>query len=247
MLLCDFHIHTLYSDGAQTLDEIVKLYGELGFDCIAITDHACDTGSPLGKMARFLDRTLTPAGFKNYIAHIDRVAAQAWRDYKMLVLPGVEITQNRIQNSRSCHILGIGTREWVDPNLEAVSAARGLRAQGALAIAAHPVFTRKLEKQTFYLWDRREELKKEFDAWEVASGPYLFSEVLNSGLPLLASSDLHHKKQIRSWKTKLDCDLDPAAVLDAVRKQKLEFTFFSGVASEPVPASFGPQVFDISA
>ena len=69
----------------------------------------------------------------------------------------------------------------------------GSRGFGAIAItdhlceertligkAAHPVSTRKPEKQTYYLWDRRKELAGEFDAWEVASGPYLFSEVLQS-------------------------------------------------------------------
>jgi len=36
----DFHIHSLnYSDGMNTIDEIVKYSGEIGLTKIAITDH----------------------------------------------------------------------------------------------------------------------------------------------------------------------------------------------------------------
>jgi predicted metal-dependent phosphoesterase TrpH len=36
-LLCDFHVHTHWSDGRLTLAEVVDLYGSTGkFDVIAI-------------------------------------------------------------------------------------------------------------------------------------------------------------------------------------------------------------------
>ncbi len=39
-LLCDFHVHTRWSDGQLTVREVVDLYGRTGkFDVIAITDH----------------------------------------------------------------------------------------------------------------------------------------------------------------------------------------------------------------
>ena len=39
-LLCDFHVHTQWSDGKLTVREVVDLYGQTGkFDVIAITDH----------------------------------------------------------------------------------------------------------------------------------------------------------------------------------------------------------------
>ena len=38
-LLCDFHVHTQWSDGKLTIAEVVDLYGSSGnFDVIAITD-----------------------------------------------------------------------------------------------------------------------------------------------------------------------------------------------------------------
>ena len=39
MLLCDFHIHTTWSDGSVPLRDVVDIYGQAGFDVIAITDH----------------------------------------------------------------------------------------------------------------------------------------------------------------------------------------------------------------
>ena len=39
-LLCDFHVHTRWSDGRLSLRDTVDLYGRTGkFDVIAITDH----------------------------------------------------------------------------------------------------------------------------------------------------------------------------------------------------------------
>ena len=39
-LLCDFHVHTRWSDGRLTIREVIDLYGQTKhFDVIAITDH----------------------------------------------------------------------------------------------------------------------------------------------------------------------------------------------------------------
>jgi len=51
VLLCDFHIHSNYSDGKLTVPEVVDLYGRLGFDCICVTDHLADPRRLLGKMS----------------------------------------------------------------------------------------------------------------------------------------------------------------------------------------------------
>ena len=39
-LLCDFHVHTTWSDGRLSIRDVIDLYGRTGkFDAIAITDH----------------------------------------------------------------------------------------------------------------------------------------------------------------------------------------------------------------
>jgi len=148
----------------------------------------------------------------------------------MLVLPGYELSKNSLFNSRSAHILGIGVSKWISAESSIEDMLKGLREQGALSVAAHPVHTGKWEPQTLHLWDRREEFRDAFDAWEVASGPRFFDEVHRSGLPMIATSDLHHPKQIQSWKTKLGVsrgERSSEAILDAVRKQRVEFAFWN--------------------
>src|SRR5674476_773527 len=51
MLLCDFHIHTTWSDGSVDLPEVVDIYGQAGFDVISITDHVYNSDSTIGSWA----------------------------------------------------------------------------------------------------------------------------------------------------------------------------------------------------
>jgi predicted metal-dependent phosphoesterase TrpH len=41
-LLCDFHVHASFSDGELPLAKVIDLYGNMGFDVIAVTDHVLD-------------------------------------------------------------------------------------------------------------------------------------------------------------------------------------------------------------
>jgi predicted metal-dependent phosphoesterase TrpH len=234
MFLADFHMHTNMSDGKLSLHELVDLYGERGFGAIAITDHLCEQVSVLGRASRYLGYSLTEATFPDYIAQIEEEAERAWHQYRMLVLPGFEITKNSFSNHRSAHLLALGVSEFINPNLDIPDLCREIRAKGGLAIAAHPVSTRKMEKQTYHLWDRRHELAAEFDAWEVASGPEIFTEVLHSGLPMIANSDLHLSKQMSSWKNIFHCEREREAIFQAIRKQELQFHFYQDAALAPL-------------
>jgi hypothetical protein len=165
------------------------------------------------------------------MAIIKSEAARAWKEYRMVVLPGFQLSKNSLFSRSSSHIIAIGTSEYVSADGDVVAIARAVRSQGGLAIAAHSASLRKFKHQPLGLWLRRTELAKEFDAWEVANGPIFFDEVKASGLPVLASSGFHKPKDINSWKTLLDCERDPAAILEAVRKQRLKFMFYREVPS----------------
>ena len=58
MLLCDFHIHTTYSDGILPLPEVVDLFGRSGHDVIAITDHIVNRDNGLGRIAHRIRHSL---------------------------------------------------------------------------------------------------------------------------------------------------------------------------------------------
>ena len=236
MFLADLHVHSTFSDGKMTIPALVDFYGSRGFGCIAITDHICEEKSVMGRAAGYLKYTLTPATWPLYMQIIRSEAERAWDRYKMVVIPGFELSKNSWSNHRSAHILGIGADEFLSADGDVVDLARAIRKQGALAIAAHPVSTGKFEPQTFHLWSRRKELRSEFDAWEVASGPVIFEAVQNSDLPKIASSDLHHARQINAWKTVFGtrerCEKHPEAILEAVRKQHVDFKFYKEVAAD---------------
>lgn len=234
-------MHSTYSDGKLSIPELVDLYGKAGFGAIAITDHLCEQETLIGRAAKLIGNTLTEASFPFYLKTIEKEAARAWEQYRMIVIPGFELTQNNVSNDRSAHILGLGVSEYLSADADAFDLALAIRAQGALSVAAHPVSTRKMEKQTYQLWNRRWELASVMDAWEVASGPHLFEEVFHSGLPLLANSDLHAPKQIRSWKTVLECEKHPEAILQAIRDQKLSFRFY-----DPVRLPIRPRAADVA-
>ncbi len=226
MFLADLHIHSTFSDGKLTIPEIVDLYGSCGFGAIAITDHLREAGTLFGRAARYLEKTLTLSTFPLYQAILSSEAERAWKQYRMVLIPGVEFCKDSFFHHRAAHILAIGLTHFLPAKLSVVDLARNIRGLGALAVAAHPVSIRRLSHQTHYLWDQREELAAEFDAWEVASGPYLFTEVANTRLPKLANSNFHCLKHINSWKTAFECEKHPESILEAIRKQELKFKFY---------------------
>src|SRR5712671_3833782 len=92
-LLCDFHVHTTWSDGRLTLREVVDLYGQTEkFDVMAITDHILckkDLLARIGRAATFGRRrfSVAPDTFNDYMADIQKETDRARRDYGLLILP----------------------------------------------------------------------------------------------------------------------------------------------------------------
>ena len=92
-LLCDFHVHSQWSDGRLPLKDVVDLYGQTGkFDVIAITDHILMKRDLLARMGRVasLGRRRFGVEEKNFDAYLDdirREAVRAMREYGLLVDP----------------------------------------------------------------------------------------------------------------------------------------------------------------
>src|SRR6201987_4491595 len=130
-LLCEFHAHTRWSDGALALPELIDLYGTNGFDVLAVTDHVIPprAGLPFG---------VHSGNHADYFAEITAQAERARRDYDLLVLPGLELTYDDADPFASAHAVAVGIRELValDDGIE--PALGRARAAGAALIAAHP-------------------------------------------------------------------------------------------------------------
>jgi predicted metal-dependent phosphoesterase TrpH len=225
-LLCDFHVHTTWSDGRLSLRDVVDLYGRTGrFDVIAITDHILMKNDLLGRAARMIslglrDFSVTERRFGAYMSEIAAEARRARKLYDLLVIPGAEITQNHIRSKKNSHIVGLNLTEYISADQPAEDILQDIRRQGALSIACHPHHrtTRRFEIGTCYLWDHRKRLAELVDVWEAANRDDLFSVTSLKHYPYVANSDFHKPKHLYSWKTLLKCEKNWEAIAHTLRQ-----------------------------
>jgi 3',5'-nucleoside bisphosphate phosphatase len=224
-LLCDFHVHTRWSDGTLSIREVIDLYGQTGkFDVIAITDHILmkkDLLARVGRLATLGRRSfgVREEEFEAYLADIHAAAQWAMKTYGLLVIPGAEITQNHLSGRKNSHVIALGIQRYISADQKADAILREIRRQGALSIACHPHHrtTRRLEINTCYLWDHRKELADLVDVWEAANRDDLFSVTSLKHYPYVANSDFHKPKHLYSWKTLLRCEKSWPAIKQALR------------------------------
>jgi 3',5'-nucleoside bisphosphate phosphatase len=223
-LLCDFHVHTRWSDGRLTLQEVVDLYGRTGkFDVVAITDHILMKRGLLaraGHLATLGRRTfsVTEDRFQAYLDDIEREAERARREYDLMLIPGAEITQNRLNGRKNAHIIALDIRRYISADQTAEEILQEIRRQGAFSVACHPHHrtTRRIEISTCYLWDHRKDLADLVDVWEAANRDDLFSVTSLKHYPYVASSDFHKRKHLYSWKTLVRAEKNWPAVRQAL-------------------------------
>jgi UDP-N-acetylglucosamine:LPS N-acetylglucosamine transferase len=221
MLLCDFHIHTNYSDGKLTAPEVIDFYGKRGFDCICITDHLGDPRRLIGKLSKLLNLTLGREQLDEYFDVLERERRRAWRKYNMLVMTGIEFNKDGFTEKTSAHLLGIDLKAPINPALDLAPTIAEIHAQGGLAVASHPhIMKSEWGKNTLYLWENQEVFAPLIDAWEIANRNNIFTPVGLKRLAFLANSDFHKPKHIYSWKTLLRCEKEPEAIKECVRKNQ---------------------------
>jgi 3',5'-nucleoside bisphosphate phosphatase len=220
MLLCDFHIHTTWSDGSVPLREVVDIYGQAGFDVIAVTDHVYNKDSVIGTWAECLNQTIAEENFGKYLEALASEAGRALAKYGMLLIPGVEITKNYLSEQESAHVLLLDIKRFVSADLPWEDIFREGRGQGALVVACHPHYTDHEVHDTLYFWNNRQKFAAQFDAWEVANRTDLFSVVSLSNFPILANGDFHKVQHLYSWKTLLQCEKNVEAVKACIRDNR---------------------------
>ena len=215
-LLSDFHIHTDFSDGSLSLNEVVDLYGNKAFDVISITDHILDqqcfescTKNEQDPMA------IDKSDFNDYLHTLWREARRAWEEFGMLLIPGVEITNN----TDGYHILAIDIKEYIEPSLPVEEIVHQIHQQGGIAVAPHPHRGALDDTQELlYLWNNHEKFASLFDTWEVANRDDLFNVVGLKKFNYIANSDFHERRHLYSWKTLLGCDKNVEAIKYTIRK-----------------------------
>ena len=248
--LCDFHIHTNYSDGRLTLPEVVDFYGRRGFDCICVTDHVADPKRLVGKFTELLNFTVAPEQVDEYFDMLERERRRAWRKYEMLLMTGLEFNKEGFTKKTSGHLLALDLKAPVSPALGFVEIIAQIHSQGGLAVAAHPhVMKSEWGKNTLFLWENQDVFAPVIDAWEIANRNNIFTPVGLKRFAFLANSDFHKPKHIYSWKTLLHCEKDREAIKECVRRnQHVAITLYrDGMTGEAlrtqprVVGSLGPE------
>ncbi|HXY55511.1 MAG TPA: PHP domain-containing protein [Nitrospirota bacterium] len=221
MILCDFHIHTNYSDGSLSMRDTIDLFGQAGFDVVAITDHVVSGDNSVGKFARQFNLSVRGDNFDEYLSIIRQEADRAWQKYGMLVIPGVEISKNYISNAKSAHLLLLDIKEFVPACLDYEDIFLEAKRQDALTVACHPHHTPDiLNKDTLFLWNNRDKYAKYIDAWEIANRDDVFNVISLKKYPYVANSDFHTARHLYSWKTLLNCEKDVEAVKQCIRHNR---------------------------
>jgi predicted metal-dependent phosphoesterase TrpH len=157
--------------------------------------------------------------FDAYLVDIRAAAEWAMKRYGLLVIPGAEITQNRLSGRKNSHVIALDIKQYISADQNADAILREIRRQGGLSIACHPHHrtTRRIEISTCYLWDHRKELAGLVDVWEAANRDDLFSVTSLKHYPYVANSDFHKPKHLYSWKTLVRCDKNWPAIRQALR------------------------------
>jgi UDP-N-acetylglucosamine:LPS N-acetylglucosamine transferase len=256
VLLCDFHIHTNYSDGRLTLPDVIDFYGRRGFDCICITDHVADPRRLIGKYSELLNFTVAAGQLDEYFDMLERERNRAWRKYDMLVMTGLEFNKEGFTKKTSGHLLGIDLKAPIPPSLDFVETIAQIHSQGGLAVAAHPhLMKSEWGKNTLFLWENQDVFVPIIDAWEIANRNNIFTPVGLKRLAYLANSDFHKPKHIYSWKTLLQCEKEPEAIKECIRKnEKVSLTLYregaiaealgvrTPLAESPAPERLPPEL-----
>jgi hypothetical protein len=138
MLLADLHVHTTWSDGRLSMSEVVDLFGRSGHDVIAITDHVVNSDNVIGKVTHRFGLSVTKENFDAYRSEIDRQARRAWDEYRMVVLSGVELTQNRFRRNQSAHALALGVDDFISAEGTVEEMLTRANDADAVVIACHP-------------------------------------------------------------------------------------------------------------
>lgn len=185
-LKCDFHIHTVFSDGKVWPNMRVEEALREGLDVIALTDHL--EWNPHRKDVPFPDQNRS-----------HEIAWEAVGDRGLLVLRAVEITRLMPpEGDEPGHLNAIFVQ---DGNLlkkpDATEVLREAARQGAFAIWNHPSWLRQTPDGVARLTPLHERLLAEnlFQGAEVVNSNEYSDETLQIALDrklaIIASSDIH--------------------------------------------------------
>jgi predicted metal-dependent phosphoesterase TrpH len=235
-LLCELHAHTTWSDGQLSLRELVDLYGRNGFDVVCVTDHAVRSDDPwlLARRAAGAHGFVDDETHSAYLEAIEVEGERARVTYGLLLVPGLEITQNAADPDAAAHALAIGLSQYVSADLPLEAALARARMLGAALVAAH-LHADEVDaipgRTTRRFWNEREGFVDLVDRFELFNRHDVFGWVAEARLPAVASGDFHGREHLATWKTLLPCEKHVEAVVDYLRSGRPAFLAPLGTSS----------------
>jgi hypothetical protein len=169
---------------------------------------------------------ITRVNHAAYLAAIEREAVRARAHYDLLLLPGVELSDNDIEPKLSAHAVAVGLRSFVGLADGLPAALASARDGGAALIAAHPFRTQRSGpsgRATLRFAKEWRTFQPLLDRWELFNRYDLFGWVAERGLPVVANGDFHRPEHLHGWKTLLPCCKDEGAVVDYLRSPRPAF------------------------
>jgi hypothetical protein len=218
MLVADLHIHTKWSDGRLSIPEVVDLFGRTGHDVIAITDHIVNGDNVIGKVTHRWGLSVTRDNFDAYRAEVESEARRAWDEYRMIVIAGAELTQNRFRRSSSAHVLALDIDDYISADGSVEDMLTRANDAGAVVVACHPNEMSDWFANTFYLWNRRTEVAQSIHLWELACRWDLFPPVGRARLPFVGNSDFHDRPHLYAWKTLIPGEKNKSAIVRTLKR-----------------------------
>ena len=124
-LACDFHLHTVFSDGSVWPNIRVQEAVRDGLDCIAITDHL--------EYQPHLDDIPHPDRNRSYV-----IAADAGEEQDLIILRGAEVTRDMPPGHSNAIFIQDANRLLMD---DSVAVFREVQRQGGFVFWNHPNWT----------------------------------------------------------------------------------------------------------
>ena len=194
------HIHSRYSDGEYTLEELRKIFIDENCSFVCLTDHA-----------EYFDENSS----RRYVAECESLSDPHFR-----FVPGLEY-----RCEREMHILGYhATKPTQSTNPQEV--IRHIDAQGAISVIAHPKdeFFEWIEK-FFTLPQGIETWNTKYDGrYAPRPGTFALLQRLKQRAPethAFYGLDLHWKRQFRSFFVEVDSEFaEVAAIMTALKAGK---------------------------
>jgi predicted metal-dependent phosphoesterase TrpH len=211
-LLCELHAHTTWSDGALSVRELVDLYGPAGFDVLAVTDHVLRPGRP--------GTSISAETYDQYLDELEAEGERAFARYKLILVPGLELTYDDPDPGLAAHALAIGLRRFVGLEDGLDAALARARDAGASLIAAHPYTLAGIEgspRTTARFSEEPDWAREVVHRLELCNRHEFFEWVARARLPGVASGDFHRPEHLATWKTTVPAARSEEAVVTYLR------------------------------